>query len=303
VVDTTAPTVNITGGPTGTVPTNAASFPFTAADNPSPNSGTGPIDTKCKLDGGAFVNCSTPVDYTGLSDGPHTVTIQGTDQAGNQHSDFQTWSVDTTPPDTTITSDPGPVNPASEASFGFGSTEPGSTYECSLDGGPWQPCTSVKDYGGLSQGEHNFRVRATDAVGNTDPTPDAHDWVIQDVVLGESSESPRVVPRSDRPNVKSNGRFRVGQAQCPKGVGPCEVIRKKAKAKIDGVGYVGRVVISRLIGDGKNVAIWVVLPPAARQQLYAAGTGLLTIRLVIRGENGVVEKVNKTMSLISKDND
>jgi hypothetical protein len=301
VVDTTPPTVNITGGPTGTVPTDDASFPFTAADNPSPNSGTGPVATKCKLDGGAFLDCTSPAGYTNLPDGIHTVTVQGTDEAGNQHTDAQSWTIDTTPPETTITSNPGTASPSSDASFGFGSNEPGSTYECGLDGGPWLPCVSVKEYSSLGQGEHSFRVRATDAVGNVDPTPAVHDWVIAEAVLGESSEGPRVVPRSERPNVKSNGRFRVGQLQCPKGVGPCEVIKKKAKVKIGGVGYNARLVVDELIGDGKNVAIWVVLPPGARQSLYAAGGGKLAIRVVVRGENGIVEKFSKKMTLTSQE--
>ncbi len=304
VVDTTPPTVEITGGPTGTVPTDDASFPFTAADNPSPNSGTGPVATKCKLDGGAFVdNCTSPVVYNDLDDGLHTVTVQGTDQAGNVHTDSQSWTVDTTPPETTITSDPGAVNPSPDVGFAFESNEPGSTYECSLDGGPWQPCTSPKEYGSLAEGDHNFRVRATDAVGNLDPTPDSHDWAIRPTVLGESSEGPKVVPRSDKPLVKSSGRFRVGQLLCPEGVGPCEVIRKKAKVKIGGHSYNVRVVIDHLIGDGKNVAIWVVLPPAARQPLYDAGKGLLRFSVIARGENGVLEKVNKKMALTSVDND
>ena len=205
MVDTTPPTVNITGGPTGTVPTNTASFPFTAADNPSPNSGTGPVATKCKLDGGAFLPCAllVAVTYNELSDGPHTVTIQGTDQAGNPHSDFRTWTVDTTPPQTTITSDPGAVNPSPDATFASARTSRARPIECSLDGGPWQPCMSPKEYSGLTEGEHNFRVRATDPVGNIDPTPAVHDWA--DRARPSSASPPRARGSSrarDKPNVK-----------------------------------------------------------------------------------------------------
>ena len=301
VVDTTAPTVQITGGPSAPVATDDASFTFTAVDNPSPNSGTGPIATQCKLDGGAFVNCSSPVNYNDLDDGDHTVTVRGTDQAGNTHSDFRTWTVDTTPPDTNITADPGAANPAHEATFAFNSTEAGSTFECSLDNGPFQPCDSPKEYGGLSDGEHNFRVRATDPVGNVDPTPDSHDWTIAQQVLGESSQGPKVIPRSDDPNVKAHGRFRVGKVECPKGTGPCEVIKKKGKVRIGGNTYTVRVVLDELIGDGKNVAMFVVLPPGARQPLYETGTGVLTLKIVIRGENGVTTKVKKRMQLVSQD--
>jgi hypothetical protein len=53
----------------------------------------------------------------------------------------------------------------------FASTEPGS-FQCSLDGGPFAPCTSPFS-ARLRRGAHTLRVRATDAAGNTDGTPAA----------------------------------------------------------------------------------------------------------------------------------
>jgi hypothetical protein len=78
-------------------------------------------------------------------------------------------SSDISPPDTTITSGPsGPSNSAS-AAFGFTAGEP-STFECSLDGGAFTACASPATYTGLGNGTHTFRVRATDAAGNTGPS-------------------------------------------------------------------------------------------------------------------------------------
>ena len=76
---------------------------------------------------------------------------------------------DTTAPQTTITS--GPRYSANDHSqFGFASSEEGSTFQCSLDGGPRQDCVTGVDYPCLAPGRHTFRVWATDPAGNTDPT-------------------------------------------------------------------------------------------------------------------------------------
>jgi hypothetical protein len=85
---------------------------------------------------------------------------------------------DTTAPDTAI--DIGPSGTASSASatFGFSSSEAGSTFECSLDAGAFASCSSPKSYAGLSDGSHTFSVRATDGAGNVDATPATRTWTV-----------------------------------------------------------------------------------------------------------------------------
>jgi hypothetical protein len=51
-----------------------------------------------------------------------------------------------------------------------------STFECSLDGGAYQPCSSPVRYPDLSPGWHTFAVRATDQSGNRDETPARLAW-------------------------------------------------------------------------------------------------------------------------------
>ena len=85
---------------------------------------------------------------------------------------------DLLPPDTTISSGAsGTVNSAS-ASFAFTASEAGSTFECRLDSGAWAACSSPKEYSGLANGQHTFRVRATDAAGNVDEGPANRTWTV-----------------------------------------------------------------------------------------------------------------------------
>jgi hypothetical protein len=81
--------------------------------------------------------------------------------------------------DTNITSGPsGSVNSTS-ATFGFSSNQEGSTFECSLDGANFSQCTSPKDYTGLADGSHTFRVRAIDSAGNADSSPAVRTWTVE----------------------------------------------------------------------------------------------------------------------------
>jgi len=85
---------------------------------------------------------------------------------------------DTTPPETTITAGPKSKTKSKTASFSFTSTEPGSTFECKLDDGAFQPCTSPRGVK-VKRGKHSFQVRAKDAAGNVDPTPAEQSWKVK----------------------------------------------------------------------------------------------------------------------------
>jgi hypothetical protein len=70
---------------------------------------------------------------------------------------------------------------AADAGFAFTSSEPGSTFECSLDEGAWTTCTSPAEYSDLMDGAHTFAVRAIDPAGNTDPIPAEYGWTVDTV--------------------------------------------------------------------------------------------------------------------------
>ena len=86
---------------------------------------------------------------------------------------------DTTAPNTTVVSGPGATTQSASASFGFTSTEAGSTFQCRLDSGAWSSCTTPRSYSGIPVGTHTFYVRATDSAGNVDGTPATYGWTVQ----------------------------------------------------------------------------------------------------------------------------
>src|SRR5262249_25583373 len=59
-------------------------------------------------------------------------------------------------------------------------SEPGATFECRLDNlTEFKPCPASGFTQALEGGRHTFEVRATDAAGNTDPTPAARTFTVR----------------------------------------------------------------------------------------------------------------------------
>jgi glucosylceramidase len=88
---------------------------------------------------------------------------------------------DLSEPDTSIETGPAGTTADGSATFEFSSSEPGSTFACSLDGAPFAACTSPHNLLGLGNGDHRFEVRAIDAAGNADDTPASRTWTIEGV--------------------------------------------------------------------------------------------------------------------------
>ena len=185
--DTTPPDTTITSGPSGATNSTTATFTFTANE---------PSTFTCKLDTGAASSCTSPKVYSGLTNGSHTVSITATDLAGNVDPTpaTRTWTVDTIPPDTTITSSPSALTTSTTASFSFSSTEPGG-FTCQLDGFAATSCTSPMSYSGIPDGSHVFTVYATDLAGNVDPTPAQFMWTVDTTapVVTSTTVTPSII--------------------------------------------------------------------------------------------------------------
>jgi hypothetical protein len=169
---TTAPETTITSGPSETVNSTTAKFEFSSDQNVA--------KFECKLDEppGAFEDCTSPQEYNGLSEGSHTFEVKA---SGDPTPASRTWTVsvtDTTAPETTITSGPSETVNSTTAKFEFSSDESDAKFQCRLDNGAFESCTSPKEYNELSEGFHTFDVQATDTAGNTDPTPASYKWTV-----------------------------------------------------------------------------------------------------------------------------
>ncbi|HEU4911306.1 MAG TPA: hypothetical protein VFV76_05360, partial [Actinomycetes bacterium] len=126
---------------------------------------------ECALDGGPWQACTSPVQYSGLGAGSHTLQVRGQDAVGNiSDVDSATWVIDTTAPIPPVITD-GPTSPSSNTQplFTFDTDDTSVvSFTCSLDGQTAVDCVSdVWPFGPLTaDGLHTFRVVAVDAVGN-----------------------------------------------------------------------------------------------------------------------------------------
>ena len=80
-------------------------------------------------------------------------------------------------PDTSITKGPKKKTKKKKAKFEFSSNTPGATFECSVDGKPFEACSSpfkVK----VKKGKHSFAVRAV-LGGVSDTSPAKQNWKVK----------------------------------------------------------------------------------------------------------------------------
>ncbi|MGH2691416.1 MAG: Ig-like domain-containing protein [Actinomycetota bacterium] len=201
VLDTSGPTVSITASPASPGNGLAPSWSFTAEAGAT---------TECQLSSGVTIlspwaACASPESYslTGQPDGPYTFSVRATDGANNTGAPASnTYTLDTTPPAVSITSAPASPGSSLTPSWGY-STEPGASTECQLSRGgvvvsDWSACVSPKAYSlnGQPDGNFTFRVRATDAAGNTGPV-DANTYTL-DTTGPVVNITPPTSPGSDR---------------------------------------------------------------------------------------------------------
>jgi Ca2+-binding RTX toxin-like protein len=180
-IDTVRPSVSLTGSPPDPSRDGSAAFAFSADE---------PASFECSLEGprpSAAAPCASGIAYQALASGRYTFEVTATDAAGNVGDPVSySWTIeastpkppppppDGTPPRTRIERGPrktlvltrGPRRVV----FRFGANERGSTFVCRLDRRRASRCSSPRSYR-VGAGRHVFRVIATDAAGNADPSP------------------------------------------------------------------------------------------------------------------------------------
>jgi Big-like domain-containing protein len=177
IVDTIDPVASVDSGPDGPTRDNTPRFDF-SSDEPGST-------FECRIDGtpSDFAPCEGPGDShivaQPLSDGPHTFVVRATDAAGNTGAAVsRNFTVDTANPNTAITAGPNGLTGDNTPTFGFSSDEPGSTFECRIDDDDFAPCTNPHTTAALTDGPHNFVVRAVDAAGNRDENPASRTFTV-----------------------------------------------------------------------------------------------------------------------------
>jgi hypothetical protein len=121
----------------------------------------------CSLDQADLAACTSPVDLTALTEGPHSFVVKALDvDAAESDPAEHAWTVDLTAPSEPSLSGPPAVTGSTSASLSFADAEPSATFLCSLDGGSFSSCSSPVDLAGLGEGLHVFAVKARDLAGN-----------------------------------------------------------------------------------------------------------------------------------------
>ncbi len=81
-------------------------------------------------------------------------------------------------PQTTLKRKPAKKTRDRTPTFRFASSEPGSSFQCKLDGARYRACTSPFTTGRLGLGHHTFKIRARDDSGKLDPSPASYGFKV-----------------------------------------------------------------------------------------------------------------------------
>jgi hypothetical protein len=188
-LDTSPPDTTITEGPSGPITTNDVTFLWTGSDD---RTAVGDLKYRYRLrglsDNWSDWTSGTSKSYTDLPDRDgYTFEVKARDKASNEDPipASRGFDVDTTPPETAITSGPSGCIGTADVTFTWtGSDNRTPTaellYSYKLGGfdanwSAWTGDTS-KSYTGLPDGDYTFKVKAKDGVGHEDLSPAARSF-------------------------------------------------------------------------------------------------------------------------------
>jgi len=169
-IDTIAPTVTILNKPNDPTNMTSASFTFNVSESAT---------LSCLLNGSSGA-CDTSSSMTYASvptNQDDTFQVKATDAAGNTGSASYTWTVDTKPPDTTITGAPNGTYPIDYITLTLSADDPNATFRCQINSGTVSSCSSTLNLTKLGYGSTvKVAAWAVDALQNVDPTPAVVSW-------------------------------------------------------------------------------------------------------------------------------
>jgi hypothetical protein len=186
-----APDTVILTGPTAGSTIASTSATFTFAGDPA----AGAISFMCRTGTtGSYSACTSPRTITNLSQGLRTFSVYAVGRGGTRDATpaSRSFTVDTTPPNTAISSGPtaGSTITANKATFAFAGTSSDAVkFQCRVDDAAWADCTSPTTFEDLAEGAHTAAFRAQDAVGNTDQSPATRAFTVDTVAPDTTIDS------------------------------------------------------------------------------------------------------------------
>ena len=228
-IDNTAPALGVTGPDGATFgPGSTQTWNLTASDVTGvtlrcgvARTGTTPGEGACS--GGASHSVSN------LPGGSYVFRALARDGVGNETVTTRSFTIDATPPTSTIVSGPaaGSVSSSRTVTFAMTASEPGATFACrAYPFGTTAPTFGACSGGtqhvltGLADGGHTFEVRATDAVGNVETAPVTRAFVVDGTAPQTSfTKTPKSVIRTKKRKVT----VRFGLASSEPGTYRCSL--------------------------------------------------------------------------------
>ncbi|MDH7460140.1 MBG domain-containing protein [Chitinophagaceae bacterium 26-R-25] len=224
-IDKTAPTTTITSKPAALTNSTSASFSFTSSETPS--------TFEAQLGAGAFVTVTSPLTYTGLSAGSHTVSVRAKDAVGNTDPTpaTYTWTIDNVAPPAPMVITPLNGGTATTATPSYtGTAEMNTTINVIVDGSSIG--TTTADASGnwnmvqpsaLTNGSHTVKATATDAASNTSANSATNTFTVAVLTISPSTlPSPAVGVAYSQSLSASNGTspytFSINSGTLPTGL-------------------------------------------------------------------------------------
>ena len=170
-MDTTIPDTYLDSQPANPTNSLVAAFAFSASK--------AGCTFACKLDSATYAPCASPI-APAVAPGSHTFAVLATDATGNADdmAATYTWTVDVTPPDTSIVTHPANPTNSGTAAFTYASTKSPSTFTCQVDAQPAASCPPTGASYTVAAGAHSFAVYATDQAGNRDSSAATFVWTV-----------------------------------------------------------------------------------------------------------------------------
>ncbi len=178
-VDVTSPDTRITASPPARGRERSVSFTFEEQSELHPDG----FECRIGVDG-LFDRCTSPYSFTAPQDGSYQFQVRAVDKAGNADPTpaKHLWSVDATRPGTRILTKPELFDRSENSRFTFATEDEAEEvhFECKLGESDFFPCDSSFVPPPLDELTYTLQVRAIDAVGNQDESPETYTWTVDD---------------------------------------------------------------------------------------------------------------------------